>query len=352
VTTPTTSRGITETDVWQAADALLLEGARPTIERVRMKIGRGSPNTVTPYLETWFRSLGTRIADPMAFSTPPALPDPISEAAKHFWEAALAAARAEGAESISTDRAALKAANDTLDRERAQLQTDRERMAAQLESKEESVQLLREHLAEFQARADALLGDLSGRDRLLSELRTSLTQTETDRDALRRQLEAERAAFEQTRRDYDAREIAHESRWALEVDRAREVTKAAQIHLAHQEKEAAGRIEMLNKSLNEAHEQQRRLSESLASKESELTAMRAARESDLATQRAQRDRDQEREIDWLVRTARLESQLADVLKQLEIKESEQGTLLRTLIDRHAVGPITVAPPKRKLGARS
>ena len=64
--------GINETDVWQAADALLLEGARPTIERVRMKIGRGSPNTVTPYLETWFRSLGARIADPMAFSSPPA----------------------------------------------------------------------------------------------------------------------------------------------------------------------------------------------------------------------------------------------------------------------------------------
>ncbi|WP_196360993.1 DNA-binding protein, partial [Achromobacter xylosoxidans] len=39
--------GITEQDVWRAADALLLEGARPTIERVRQKIGRGSPNTVS-----------------------------------------------------------------------------------------------------------------------------------------------------------------------------------------------------------------------------------------------------------------------------------------------------------------
>ena len=46
--------GITESDVWTAADALL-EGARPTIERVRQKIGRGSPNTVSPYLETWFK---------------------------------------------------------------------------------------------------------------------------------------------------------------------------------------------------------------------------------------------------------------------------------------------------------
>ena len=65
------ARGITETDVWTASDALLLEGARPTIERVRQKIGRGSPNTVSPYLDTWFKSLGARIKDPGAFSTPP-----------------------------------------------------------------------------------------------------------------------------------------------------------------------------------------------------------------------------------------------------------------------------------------
>jgi Plasmid replication region DNA-binding N-term len=345
-------RGINENDVWKAADALLLEGARPTIERVRQKIGRGSPNTVTPYLETWFRSLGARITDPMAFSTPPALPDPISEAAKHFWEAALAAARAEGADAVAADRAALKAASDTLDRERAQLQTDRERLSSQLEAKEESVQLLRGHLAESQARAAALLVDLAGKDQLILETRASLTQTEADREALRRHLETERAAFEQIRRDYEAREIAHESRWALEVDRARETAKAAQLRLLQQEKEAVGRIEQLNKSMTDALEQERRLVDSSATKESELTDIRAARESDLATQRAQYNRDEEREREWQARTARLESQLADVLKQLEIKQWEHGALLRTLIERHHVEPITTVTPKRKRSARS
>jgi hypothetical protein len=37
---------------------LLAEGLRPTIERVRQKIGRGSPNTVSPMLERGFASLG------------------------------------------------------------------------------------------------------------------------------------------------------------------------------------------------------------------------------------------------------------------------------------------------------
>ena len=70
------ARGITETDVWTASDSLLLEGARPTIERVRQKIGRGSPNTVSPYLDSWFKNLGGRIKDPGAFSAPQGVPDP------------------------------------------------------------------------------------------------------------------------------------------------------------------------------------------------------------------------------------------------------------------------------------
>src|SRR5688500_12277342 len=90
--------GITESDVWTAADALLLEGARPTIERLRQKIGRGSPNSVRPHLETRHPSLGARIQDPGAFAAPPEVPDPIAQAATHFWEAALAAARAEQAQ--------------------------------------------------------------------------------------------------------------------------------------------------------------------------------------------------------------------------------------------------------------
>ncbi|NZD48101.1 DNA-binding protein, partial [Sphaerotilus sulfidivorans] len=74
------SRGITEQDVWKAADVLLLEGARPTIERVRLKIGRGSPNTVSPHLESWFARLGARIADPQAFRAPDTdAPEPVRD---------------------------------------------------------------------------------------------------------------------------------------------------------------------------------------------------------------------------------------------------------------------------------
>ena len=87
------ARGITDKDVWAACDALLLSGERPTIERVRQKIGRGSPNTVSPLLDAWFKGLGARIADPGAFVAAPGVPEPVQQAAKHFWETALATTR-------------------------------------------------------------------------------------------------------------------------------------------------------------------------------------------------------------------------------------------------------------------
>ena len=90
------SRGIQEADVFEAADALLAEGKRPTIERVRLKIGRGSPNTVSPMLEKWFATLGERLvgstAGPAsgrpAGNDPDGMPVGVRNAARLLWETA------------------------------------------------------------------------------------------------------------------------------------------------------------------------------------------------------------------------------------------------------------------------
>jgi hypothetical protein len=100
------TRGITDRDVWTACDALLLAGERPTIERVRQKIGRGSPNTVSPLLDAWFKGLGARIADPGAFAVAPGVPEPVQQAARHFWEAALAITRQDFDERLREGMAA------------------------------------------------------------------------------------------------------------------------------------------------------------------------------------------------------------------------------------------------------
>lgn len=88
-------KGVTSQEVWSACDALLVQGDRPTIERVRQKMGRGSPNTVGPMLDTWFKGLGARLADPQAFSLAADLPEPVLELARQLWETASAQARGD-----------------------------------------------------------------------------------------------------------------------------------------------------------------------------------------------------------------------------------------------------------------
>ena len=49
--------------VWEAADAILLgTGERPTVEAIRQRLGGGSPNSVTAYLNEWYRELAERLS--------------------------------------------------------------------------------------------------------------------------------------------------------------------------------------------------------------------------------------------------------------------------------------------------
>jgi hypothetical protein len=80
-------RGLTQSDVNHAADALLRAGMRPTIEKIRAKIGKGSPNTVNPLLDAWWKTLSARLdAGPAALHR---LPETIAHIAEVLWMQAL-----------------------------------------------------------------------------------------------------------------------------------------------------------------------------------------------------------------------------------------------------------------------
>lgn len=55
------ARGLTELDVHHAADDIVSLGERPTVERIRVHLGTGSPNTVTRWLETRWSTIGARL---------------------------------------------------------------------------------------------------------------------------------------------------------------------------------------------------------------------------------------------------------------------------------------------------
>src|SRR5271165_6035232 len=81
------SRGISSSDVHRAADELLREGERATIERVRAKLGTGSPNTINPMLDSWWKTLSARLdAGPAALHR---LPESVAHVAEALWMQAL-----------------------------------------------------------------------------------------------------------------------------------------------------------------------------------------------------------------------------------------------------------------------
>ena len=92
-------------DVERAADALLRQGSRPTIEKVRAEIGSGSPNTINPLLDDWWQRLASRLdAGPAALHR---LPEGVLHVAEALWLQALDEGRQRARlELVSSKRAA------------------------------------------------------------------------------------------------------------------------------------------------------------------------------------------------------------------------------------------------------
>lgn len=214
------ARGITETDVFKACDALLLEGARPTIERVRQTLGRGSPNTISPMLETWFKHLGARIKDPGAFSAPAGVSDPVFQAAQHLWEVAQAEARRDVDDRVKGGLATAV----------ANVEAEKER-AAVAEAAAFSANARAAHL---QTQVDQLLAALEAERIQHATTATRAGAADQRVQALLAEVQAatETAAQERQRADRaiaqaDERAAAADRRAALEIDRERTLrTKA------------------------------------------------------------------------------------------------------------------------------
>jgi hypothetical protein len=93
-------RGITQSDVSHAADSLLRAGIRPTIEKIRAKIGKGSPNTINPMLDAWWKTLAARLdSGPAALHR---LPETVAHIAEALWMQALEEGRRRAHQELKT----------------------------------------------------------------------------------------------------------------------------------------------------------------------------------------------------------------------------------------------------------
>jgi hypothetical protein len=144
------TRGVTGRDVELAADALLRDGERPTIERVRERIGRGSPNTINPLLDAWWQRLAARLdAGPPALHR---LPETVAHVAEALWMQALDEARRRAEQELS--RQARNTAKLEVDLEvRSHVLTLREgELKSRLDMRERDVDELRLQLRTLELR--------------------------------------------------------------------------------------------------------------------------------------------------------------------------------------------------------
>jgi len=136
------SRGVSSRDVELAADTLLRAGERPTIEKVREKIGRGSPNTINPLLDLWWKRLAARLdAGPAALHR---IPEGVLHVAEALWMQALEESRRRAEQELSREgraatrtQADLEVRSHVLTLREAELDSrlkDRERLNALLEA--------------------------------------------------------------------------------------------------------------------------------------------------------------------------------------------------------------------------
>jgi septal ring factor EnvC (AmiA/AmiB activator) len=99
--------------VERAADALLRSGERPTIEKIRGALGSGSPNTINPLLDAWWKRLSARLdSGPAALHR---LPEPVAHVAEALWMQALEEGRRRAQSELHTSARASDEQKQTLD---------------------------------------------------------------------------------------------------------------------------------------------------------------------------------------------------------------------------------------------
>lgn len=243
------ARGITQSDVARAADALLLGGERPTVDRVRQFLGTGSPNTVTRLLDVWWKDLGMRLSKASAKLALPEAPESVATLASQLWEQALAAARDQANADLEAERAALAAARLETDARVAAAGQAAE--ASEARATEAAAALLTAHqrLEDRQRLADQQAQQLIDLAKQRDQSLARADQAGIDAHVLRERVDALLREADAAREAQAAHVRAVEERAHAEVDRARQETRERQTALTAAEKAHAARMRELEAEL-------------------------------------------------------------------------------------------------------
>jgi chromosome segregation ATPase len=259
------ARGVSQDDITQAADALLAAGERPTVERVRAALGRGSPNTIGPLLDSWWAQLAQRLTQRDAL---PAIPDPIGAAFAQIWEVAVTAARAEAEAQVAPERAALAEVLATADEAVAAERTARAVLETQLATARGDAATSHAALVKSDQRNSDLQRQIASQQAELQALSVRLDATLSRHHYVVLQAESERTAAAAERETLQAQVRQIEDRAYTEVDHSRQEIKSLKSQLAAQTRDHSSALR--------ASDQARRAAEIAQSKaELEVSALQA-----------------------------------------------------------------------------
>lgn len=241
--TPKATRGVQESDVWTAADALLAQGLRPTIERVRQQIGRGSPNTVSPMLESWFATLGQRLG--VAQADKPhggGVPENVLRLAQELWDSASAQAMDAAQQALQEREAAVQASRLAHEADLEHMEQREKALHQQKQAMDEAMKLAHAQAQELSRRLDEMQQLAQDREAQLSSLRAELAAVAKARDLERKDHSEELQAAAQERQRLAEQFAGNERRMLTDLDRARQEAASARKAQAEQERKAEARL--------------------------------------------------------------------------------------------------------------
>ncbi|MFZ6049805.1 DNA-binding protein [Pseudomonas sp. CR3202] len=246
--------GVPETEVFAAADTVLARGERPTVERVRLELGRGSPARVGALLDQWWDQLAQRLRGETRL---PTLPTEVAQAFVAVWQQAILLAQGVAEQGLSEQRAVLDAERvrvaDVEEAARQAAAQARQQVAADQAARQAAETRLSD-LEQLLAQRQAQLDDLQNRCTVLT---TERKEAVHEVGTLRQELQAAQRQLTQERESSAGYVRGVEERAHREVDRAREESRAAATQLktvGKQQEQLRQRLDIALAQLSEAQQ--------------------------------------------------------------------------------------------------
>lgn len=212
--------GITSEQVHEAADALVADGVAPTVVGIRTRLGGGSPNNISKWLNQW-REARTELEH----AASPPMPTPVETAMRGIWVAAWRAAQ----DQLEGEREVMASVRKEIERERTEMLAEINRLDGELEAAKTENQQVQKALDDERHEHESTRADVKEARAIASERKARIEQQaaelqEAQRRAAEATAQAGRAQALVVERD---RALADKDRSANDLKREQETAKQA-----------------------------------------------------------------------------------------------------------------------------